>query len=157
MKKLILLLSVFVTLQCSAQKKVCADTLARIIENINNSSVIIAYNYLETIHLDQKALMVCNNLSNSLATVMINELNNQEKVLVFHVILSKSTEPGKAKFKCAYHYTGDKIDYTTYTFNNFSWQQDSNGVIKIEKESVEDITKYWNDKKGKFLIFHRCN
>ena len=120
MKKIIVLISVFVKLECLAQQKVRADTLARIIENINNSSVFIAYNYFETIHLDQKALTLCNNLSNSLATSMINELNNKEKVLVFHIILSKSTEPGKTKFKSVYHYAGDKIDYTTYTFNNFS-------------------------------------
>lgn len=157
MKKIILIIPVFVTLQCSAQGRVSADTLAKIIDNINNSSVVIAYNHFETIHLDQKALMLCNNLSNSLATAMINELNNKEKALVFHVILSKSTEPSKAKFKGAYHYTGDKIDYTTYTFNNLSWQQDSSGLIQLEKESVENITKYWNNKKGKFLIFHRCN
>lgn len=157
MKYLIIIPFVVLAIGCSAQRGVSLDSLTNIVKNINNSSVIIAYNQLETIHLDQKALLLCNNLSNSLATIMINELRDKEKALVIHVILSKSTEPVSARLKYEYHYTEDKIDYSTYTYNHFSWQQDTNSVIKIEEETVKNIFKYWNNKKGKFLIFHRCN
>lgn len=156
MKKLYIV-SIIISLGCNAQQRFPVDSLNYVLNNINNSSVIISLNHFETLHLDHNAMAICNRLSDSMMGKLIDNLNNKEKVLVIHAILSNSIEPFGSKLKYEYHYSGDKIDYTTYTYNSFNWIQYKDGTIEIKEAEIDKIDKYWNAKKGKVLLFHKCS
>jgi hypothetical protein len=150
------IISLIISLGCNAQQRFSVDSLNNLLNNINNSSVIISLNHFETLHLDHNAMAICNRLSGSMMDKLIDNLNNKEKVLVIHAILSNSIEPFGSKLKNEYHYLADEIDYTTYTYNSFSWIQYEDGTKEIKEAEIEKIVKYWNAKKGTVLLFHKC-
>jgi hypothetical protein len=91
--KTLYLISIIISLGCNAQQRLPVDSLNNVLTNINNSSVIIALNHFETLHLDHNAMVICNSLSGSMMDKLIGNINNKEKVLVIHAILSNSIEP----------------------------------------------------------------
>jgi hypothetical protein len=83
---------------------------------------------------------------------LIDNLNNKEKVLAIHAILSNSIEPFGSKLKYEYHYWADEIDYTTYSYNSFSWIQYKDGTKEIKEAEIDKIVNIGLQRKVWFYF-----
>jgi hypothetical protein len=81
---------------------------------------------------------------------LLRAIKDKEKVVTIHLILTKMYDPDKSGFSYAYHYTGNRVDYTTYTYNGLGWTMKfDNDSCEVDKEQIDNIEKYWRTKLKK--------
>lgn len=142
----LLLMAAFTSCFCQPTKSI--DSVEVYIKKLNWESFVITTNYVSEIVLKEDALKLVELKRGNTIKQLISNIDNPEKTVVLHVILTKMIEPEKQKFSYSYNYASDStIQSVVYNYNGLSWIRNKENVSSVSNESITVIKNYWRDKK----------
>ena len=141
----------------NAQERLSKDSLDYYLSTLDNTSITIAYNHFDKLGIDEKARRICQNASEEVVQYLIKNLSNSKRTVICHVILTRNLVLHKPGFRYEYNYSGQKIVWTKYVYNNLSWIVHEDGRIEVSPNEVSKIKKYWSTRKVEgMLMLHNC-
>lgn len=153
MRNAFLFLSLLFYNSAASQEKVSRDSLDFYLSKINNSSVVISYQYFPAISVDSMGKIICRNMNDYVIQRLINNLSDTTRALISHVLLTQSFEFYKPKLRLD-HAQGEP---NKLTYFNFSWVENDDGVISMIPQELKEICKYWIKRHlNERMIVSRC-
>lgn len=132
---------------CFCQPTKSVDSVEVYIKRLNWESFVITTSFVSECILKADALRLVEIKSDGGIKMLVNNLENSEKTVVIHMILTKILEPAKQVFSYKYNYSTDStIQSVTYNYNGLSWMRDKEFLSFVSPENIIAIKRYWQDK-----------
>ncbi|MEO5591039.1 MAG: hypothetical protein ABIR15_10960 [Chitinophagaceae bacterium] len=156
MKSLFLLPAFFICQACLAQKQVAKDSIDFYLNKIDNHAVSISNNYnLAAVKMNNDAKILYDNADEYIIDNLMALLENENKALACHVLLTKLLEPDSKSF---YYTTEDLTDsiLVSYKYNGLVWKAVFDKIsltnkIRIDSLEMKKMKTYWLSKKESLL------
>lgn len=156
MKPLFFLFAFFICQACLAQKQVAKDSIDFYLNKIDNHAVSVSNNYnAAAVKMNTDAKILYDNADKYIIDKLLGFLENENKALVCHVLLTKLLEPGDKSF---YYTTEDLTDsiLVSYKYNGLLWKAVFDKInltteIRIDAQEMKKIKSYWLSKKENLL------
>ena len=156
MKPLFFLSAFFICQACMAQKQVAKDSIDFYLTKIDNHAVSVSGNHAAAaVKMNNEAKILYDNADKYIIDNLMALLENENKALVCHVLLSELLEPGNKSF---YYTTEDMTDsiLVSYKYNGLLWKAVFDKInltteIHIDSTEMKKIKAYWLSKKEKLL------
>jgi hypothetical protein len=117
------------------------------IKKISWNSFVITTNYVSILSLKDEAKKLITLEGKGKVKKLIQCLNDKNKVVAAHVILTQMVEPDSSKFSQLYNYGKDStVIGVQYSYNKLSWNWSENFGNKINKSDMLAIKRYWKRK-----------
>jgi hypothetical protein len=145
MKKIIIIL-ILSFCSCKVQKT-NEGGIKNLVYAIDNESIRITFNYIAKYSIDEKANYILNLNNNKKLNYLFKNLEEEDKIIISHILLTKILEPNKDNFTIE-NIQDDKGDIQSVIliYNNLKCKYVGNKLKILDNNNTDAISNYWKNK-----------
>lgn len=131
---------------CQDSKQI--DSLRLFINQLGWESFDISNNYIPFLTLNDNSKNLVALKDERKLPELLKNINNSNKTVAVHIILTQIIEPMNNKLTLRYEYAKDStINYVLYTYNGLTWCYDNKKNLNhIQKKYISAIEEYWKER-----------